>query len=332
MMTSIYNLLEILSILLLFSYFFNKKFRLDIATIILISADIILMQAVTSFSLPRQLTLLSYIFLVSYCIYEYGFNLRKIIINILLFVITIASLQYVVMLIYTNLFHVTLIDEQGAFIINGVMFGIILLMRFCRLNKLSEYLLTKYKIVMIALIFCVIIVAICLVSFKQINNFDLQMTTIVLLSAVLICILAANLGKYRMKTITAETELKVHKVYEESYKTLIENIRLKQHEFDNHINAIHSQHYICKTYDDLVAAQDEYCEAIESDNRYNKLLSAGNSVVVGFLYGKLLEINKQDIEVKYKVNIKSMECRVAVFKIIELLGNLINNAVEYLKS
>ena len=61
-------------------------------------------------------------------------------------------------------------------------------------------------------------------------------------------------------------------------------------------------------------------------------MSAGNSVIVGFLYGKFLEIKKQDIDIQYKVNIKNLECRVPVHKMIELLGNLINNAVDYLNN
>ncbi|MGN0155933.1 MAG: sensor histidine kinase [Lachnospiraceae bacterium] len=149
---------------------------------------------------------------------------------------------------------------------------------------------------------------------------------------VLISLLAVNLGKYKLKAAKAETELKVHQLYADSFQTLLDNIRLRQHEFDNHINSIYSQHYIYKTYDELVKVQREYCEVLEKDNRYNKLLTSGNSVLIGFLYGKFMEIEKQGINIAYQVNVQKLICGVPIYKIIEILGDLINNAVDALKA
>ena len=321
-----------MSILLLFSYLFDKKFRLDIATISMIVLEVSFVQVVKYFSIPQQWTFLLYLAFFVYCIIEFGFNFRKIVINGLLCIIIVAVLQYILMLLYAEINNVNMINENGALVINIILFCVVLLLRFCKLERVSFYLLNKIKILNIAILFCIVIVAVCLFNSKKANNVDPGTTAIILISAVLICILATYLGKYRIKTIEAETELKVHKLYEESYKTLISNIRLKQHEFDNHINAIYSQQLVCKSYDELVAAQKQYCSEIENDNYFNKLLSAGNSVIVGFLYGKFLEIKKQDIDIQYKVNIKNLECRVPVHKMIELLGNLINNAVDYLNN
>ena len=51
---------------------------------------------------------------------------------------------------------------------------------------------------------------------------------------------------------------------------------------------------------------------------------------MGFLYGKFLEADKQGIDVEYTVKIDSLECNVPIYKLIEILGNLINNAIEAL--
>ncbi|MDO4302408.1 MAG: GHKL domain-containing protein, partial [Bacillota bacterium] len=118
--------------------------------------------------------------------------------------------------------------------------------------------------------------------------------------------------------------------YSDSFRGLIDHIRLRQHEFDNHINTIYSQHYIHKNYEDLITAQKSYCDVIMKENRFNKLLSGGNPIIIGFLYGKFVEIEKLGVEVSYKVVGVEDELDVPVHKIVEILGDLINNGVEAL--
>ena len=141
-----------------------------------------------------------------------------------------------------------------------------------------------------------------------------------------------KMGKYKIKSKEIETELKMHKLYADSFDNLIDNIRSKQHEFDNHINTIYSQHYIYDTYDELVDAQKNYCEMVVIDNRFNKLLNTGNPVIIGFLYGKFVEIDKLGVDISYRISIEELEIGVPVYKIVEILGNLIGNAVEALVS
>lgn len=102
-----------------------------------------------------------------------------------------------------------------------------------------------------------------------------------------------QLGKYKIKSTDSEAELNAYKLYEESYKNLINEIRIRQHEFNNHINAIYNMSSIYRTYEELVENQKKYCEELESDNRYGQLLKLGNTVVIGFLYGKLLEAERK---------------------------------------
>ena len=145
---------------------------------------------------------------------------------------------------------------------------------------------------------------------------------------VCILILGAQVGRYKIKAKEIETELKMHKLYAGSFQGLIENIRLRQHEFDNHINTIYSQHYIYETYDELVKAQDTYCKVISKDNRFNKLLKASNPIISGFLYGKFVELEKLGVEIEYHIKIRELDIGIPIYKIVEILGDLLNNAVE----
>ena len=62
------------------------------------------------------------------------------------------------------------------------------------------------------------------------------------------------------------------------------------------------------------------------------MLAPDNAVIRGFLYTRFVEIDRMGIEINYRVILNKHIVGVPVYKIIEILGNLINNAVEALKN
>ena len=114
-----------------------------------------------------------------------------------------------------------------------------------------------------------------------------------------------------------------------AFSDLITQIRARQHEFDNHISALCNLHYICKDYDELVQEQSKYAKDVISNNRFHKLLVSGNPVIAGFLYGKLSSIQEQGIEVTYTFHISEFTSKIPVYLVVELVGNLLKNAINY---
>ena len=151
-----------------------------------------------------------------------------------------------------------------------------------------------------------------------------------LVMAIVIIFLIGIWERSRMQMKEKQIEIDVHEIYAASYQKLIDEIRVRQHEFDNHLQAIINQQFTCSTYEELTHVQSEYIQAITYDNRYNKLLGQGNSVYLGFLYGKLVSMEEQGIDVGYKVSIGQLQCDMPVHKIIEITSDLLNNACEAL--
>ena len=170
------------------------------------------------------------------------------------------------------------------------------------------------------------------VNYKVFSGLEIYQYLFFFISIVLFCILTGQLGKYKIRSKEIETELKMHKLYADSFHGLIEEIRLRQHEFDNHISTIYSLHYTHHSYEALVKAQNEYSQTLIKEIRYNKLLKAGNPMLIGFLYGKLVEAEKHDINVTYQIDIGELNVDVPIYKLIEILGNLIKNAVEAMET
>lgn len=148
----------------------------------------------------------------------------------------------------------------------------------------------------------------------------------------LVVILCVHALLYKIRFREKQAELEAYKTYSAAFSDLITQIRARQHEFDNHISALCNLHYICKDYDELVREQSKYAKDVISNNRFHRLLVSGNPVIAGFLYGKLSSIQEQGIEVTYTFHISEFTSKIPVYLVVELIGNLLKNAVEAVKT
>lgn len=330
--TNVCLLLEALSIVICLHHLYGEKFRLDIVTVSFLSINMIIMTSINYFELSRICTMIIYPIIIIYCGLRFGFKIKELVINILLCIIIVGGIQLVVSLPFYYFLNIHSFTEIKLLVVNCIsFFALLIVVNKVKMKKILSILKNKEKMLQIAISLCMILVFVWLFSYKRFKLLELNQAVLLFASVAFIFVLAGQLSKYKVKAKEAETELKMHKLYSDSFQGLIENIRLRQHEFDNHINTIYSQHYIYHTYEELVEAQKGYCQIVEEDNRFNRLLVSGNSIIIGFLYGKFVEIDKLGIEISYKVNIKEVNIGVPLYKIVEILGDLINNAVEELR-
>ena len=147
----------------------------------------------------------------------------------------------------------------------------------------------------------------------------------------MICFISYCWQSEKEKRHEKELELQMNQLYGDSFKELIETIQEKQHDFHNHIQAIKSQHYAIHTYDELVKAQEQYCNVLVDDLKYYKLLNKDNPIVTGFLYGKFTEADRQGIRIDYRVELDGNIENVPIYILVEIIGILWDNAVEFVK-
>lgn len=322
-------LFEIVAVLACIHYLYGKTLKFDLLTVSYILLEVFWMCNVFMFHLDQTWTLLMHLITIVYCGIKYGFHIKQILINNILCVGILMLIQALLMLAFSKIFTLEKMGIFENFEINLALLLITVLgLRRCKLKKLSDVLQYNDKIIWQALII-VSMCAVCfLLMYKQSRKFDVFYFAVLGVSIGLIIVVAIDIGKHKVKTKEIETELRLHILYEASFKELIDEISAKQHEFDNHINAIYSQHRMYKTYDELVDAQKKYCNEVMEDNHFNKILSKGNPIILCFLYSKFAEMKRKGIEVTYKINIENLESAMPIHKMVELLGNLINNAME----
>ena len=126
-------------------------------------------------------------------------------------------------------------------------------------------------------------------------------------------------------------ELRAYQIYTKTFEDAVATIRMRQHEFDNHINAIKCMHYAIHDMEQLMDEQNKYCDKILQDNRYNKILKLNMSpILIGYLYSKFIAASALGVNIEYEVqDINTKD--VAINDLIEIIGILFDNAVEALE-
>ncbi len=337
MIERILLLFEALSIVICLHCLYGEKFRLNIVNTSYLALHMIIMTAINYYELGKVYTFLIYPLIAVYCGVRFGFKWKEIITNYILYLAIVGGIQLIIAISYSFIFRLLSLnmlyfkDSEVAIINGGVLLIVSGILPKCRLHKLSVYLQDKERILVIFLFFCLAVILYIFSNYKVINGSNFYQSMILFFCVFLFCLVAGQLGKYKIKSKEIETELKMHILFADSFRNLIDDIRMRQHEFDNHINAMYSLHYTCDSYEKLVTAQNEYSQAVLKENRYNKLLKADNPLLIGFLYGNFVKIEKLGVEITYQIEIGNFDVGIPVYKLVEILGNLLKNAVEAMK-
>lgn len=126
-----------------------------------------------------------------------------------------------------------------------------------------------------------------------------------------------------------EEELKIYKLYIKPLEELTKDIRARQHEFDNHMNAILNMHVTIDNYDELVKAQSSYGKEIYDDKwKCNPaLLRISDKILAGFLYSKIISAPSY-VDIDIHVLNQEIITHVSEHALVEIIGTLTDNAFE----
>lgn len=124
-----------------------------------------------------------------------------------------------------------------------------------------------------------------------------------------------------------EELLKIQRKYMPVYEQLVDTIRKKQHDFNNHINAINMIVETNDSPDDIKNKLRKYTGEITSAMP-DELLKLENTVVAGFIYSKIIEAESKNISIKTDISLNSLSKILTDSQWVEVLGILLDNAIE----
>ncbi len=330
-MVMVSNLLfETLSIIVCLYWLDGRKFRITCKMICMVIMNIGILYLCDRVGYNDVFTYLIYLMIAGYARLEFSISFFQVLFRMVAMLVFCAGIQ-ILSALPMLLFNSLTTPEWMNLAVNLLTFLVIAyIYKKVDIQPFVVYVNKDNKKAIILLITISGLIFGYIINAQRNAGMDGMNYLLFFIMAATILILIGIWEKYRLQVKEKEIEIKMHQTYMESYRELVDEIRTRQHEFDNHLQAIINQQYTCRTYEELVHAQSKYVEALVQDNRYNKLAQRGNSVFIGFLYGKLLNLERQGIHVRYIVNIGQLENSIPVYKIIEIVSDLLTNACEAL--
>lgn len=199
---------------------------------------------------------------------------------------------------------------------------------FAPINILYNFIQSKNRIFNMILINSFLIIITILFYWYADNDQILQNITLFL--SISIIFIFINLVTIRSGLILNQQKGQIH-IYENYLPIvdeLIKELRAKQHEFDNHIQAISMLGDTCLTHDELVNELKKYSNYIISDNEIAMLLKLKNKILAGFIYSKYKQAQEKGILLEVIIHDYMANTNVEDYKLVEIMGTLIDNAIE----
>lgn len=210
-----------------------------------------------------------------------------------------------------------------------VMVSAYIISRCSLLLKLSSVFHKKILFVILIVITTIYFMLIFLQMTEQgyVNGTDAFLIVFV---GVFLIVMLYEWQKANREVGRKENQLMMNRLYGDAYEELILLVREKQHDVKNHISAMQSIIYTAQSYEELVERQKDYCDYIMDESAMTGiLLSIENPLIAGFLYKRIKDAQKLGIEVEYHLAFSGDPLRVSEYIIVEMLGILFDNAVEY---
>lgn len=134
--------------------------------------------------------------------------------------------------------------------------------------------------------------------------------------------------KDSLKSEYEKKQLQIYEDYIPIIDELINEIRVKQHEFDNHIQALNMIAVTSTGYEDIVNFGGNYIKEIEVNRDLEDLIKLDNKILVGFLYSKVKKAKELGIDFWIDIRDYGFKLKLKDYELVEIIGNLINNAFE----
>lgn len=195
-------------------------------------------------------------------------------------------------------------------------------------NLLYAYVESHNKAFKIILINLAILLTLCIVTwYLKVEFFVENLVFISLITAVVILINTVLL-RSGLKNQVMEEQNKVYERYLPIVNGLMDEVRAKQHDFDNHIAALQMMIHTESDRDKALSGLESYIRELYSDYEERVMIRLENKLLSGFLYSKKKEADEKGILFNVIVRNPSFKTGLKDFEIMEVLGILIDNAFE----
>lgn len=326
-MNQLIYIIELLAIFQCIHCVYGRKVKINILNVSIFGVMMVVINLANANFGVIGYSILMYAVLAFYCVCAFRSNFKETIINMVLYIILISSIQFICCI--PSLYFIK-DNLKLSMLIADMLFLIMSIYVLPRLeiHKLAKWALKKNIIFYISIGYIFLFISIMLLQIKALGSIDMENVFFLIPLVIFSILICRQWSKYQVFYEQKEKELEIYVKDKQSFNSLIKKIRLKNHEVNNHIMSIIAMHYTINTYDELVKAQKDYCNYINLGKEYNALLLLSNSVISGFLHEKFICIESKGIKVMCTVSVQNYDPVIPEYIMVEILGILLDNAME----
>lgn len=323
---------EYISVVLCLHRVVDKKIRISKSSFICFGIDMFLVY-LSEFS--RLFNILIYVFWFAFARIRVTNCLKDALKAFGIMIIVIPTTQMILYAIFVSIAQ-GFINNEVFLIIIQLSINIIMCI-FLGIWKKSYlyYLGIKFnKINKFAIfLFIIGILVYVLLTFKNSNELIPSMFKQIVICMVIWVLTITLLENAEMEKKQKTDELLLYEKYIKAFEDALTTIKMRQHEFDNHINAILCMQYVIKDREELVKEQQKYCGAIFKENAFNKVLFLKvPPILSGYLFSKFTVAADKGILISHEIQEMEQIDIVSMNDLVETIGILFDNAVEALSS
>lgn len=321
------TLLEFSAIIICIYRIYGQKIKPDIKTVGLCLLSLGVTEFVNYFEFNKMVTMCVYVFMTIYCIHKFHDTVVGALISILLMLIVISIMQFIISIPITML--CTENSQLRVLIINLLtVLAVWWILPVICIYKLQS--IFSKRDTFINIVFCIILLTVFVIIVRGKVDGQIKSDTFVLAvpASIALLILLNKWNEAQEEKEHMKQELSVSKTMQKEYDELLTSVRLRQHSFKNHLAALLSIRYTSELPEEMAKEQEHYYGKIREANRYNRILFWGNHVISGYLYQKFQETENGGIVVLYDLKGHYIRSVVPDYYLIEMLGILIDNAIE----
>lgn len=338
----IFMLLEVIYTLTVYKiinvFFTNKKINSVYEKILYAIFNIAVVAVYLKFNIPLLTIVANFIFilLLLSLTYDDTFKRKALVTILIMFFLLISDI--LLSMIFINVVNENILQKNSffdiyvVFIVNMIRYLFVLIViNFYKIRiEKNIPLIFSLPIALTAVISMVITINMLLVVDS--NNYKFIFINMVLI--FIICIILIYIFNKIVNVMTENARQKFLIKQSEYYEKQIEadrkhinNTRKIKHDMKNHMYAIRNmaKNNMSK---DIITYTNDILGKIEGEKVY---INTGNYLIDGILNVKFEEIKNQGIDFKYDVKIPE-GIKLPEFEVITILGNLLDNAIEGVKS
>nr|WP_314495151.1 GHKL domain-containing protein [uncultured Peptostreptococcus sp.] len=338
----IFMLLEVIYTLTVYKiinvFFTNKKINSIYEKILYAIFNIAVVAVYLKFNIPLLTIIANFIFilLLLSLIYDDTFKRKALVTILIIFFLLISDI--LLSMIFINVVKENILKKNSffdiyvVFIVNMIRYLFVLIViNFYKIRiEKNIPLIFSLPIALTAVISMVVTINMLLVVDS--NNYKFIFINMVLI--FIICIILIYIFNKIVNVMTENARQKILIKQSEYYEKQIEadrkhinNTRKIKHDMKNHMYAIRNmaKNNMSK---DIITYTNDILGKIEGEKVY---INTGNYLIDGILNVKFEEIKNQGIDFKYDVKIPE-GIKLPEFEVITILGNLLDNAIEGVKS